>query len=485
MGSLREMQNPPANPPAGQPADHAYAYDLGGNRRGEARDAAATAWTTNGRNQLVADAPALRVQADYNAAPAGNRAWLNGREFDLDSVHRLDTVLPMASGEQTLTLRAEDAATGGVLRKSWQVTVPAFAPKIFDYDANGNLTRITQAGVVLRFHKWDARDRLIAWGSGTTVEGRFEYDSLGQRYRETDGAGQLVRQWVWDGGAQPLQERDATGAVTRRFFGQGEMRRIGGSEVARYYARDHLGSVREVVDGNNAVVASYTFDPYGRRAKLAGTEDFEVGFTGHYYHAATGLYLTRFRAYDADTARWLSRDPIAEAGGINLYGYVGNNPILYYDPLGLIRWGQLARGVGQFAGGVIGAVAAGAITPTGIGLPAAVGLALTSGVALTAGVVNIGAAFSDDPNAAALEDMMPDNASGVLGRAIGGEKGQKICGGLENAVTGFKGLTSGAMADDVYDMGKGMVDMYEGQANIGLGTGAYIPDPETGLPRQP
>lgn len=113
-------------PAPGQPADHAYAYDLGGNRRGEARDAA-TAWTTNGRNQLVADAPALRVRADYNAAPAGNRAWLNGREFDLDSTHRLDTVLPVASGEQTLTLRAEDAATGGVLRKSWQVTVPAFA----------------------------------------------------------------------------------------------------------------------------------------------------------------------------------------------------------------------------------------------------------------------------------------------------------------------------------------------------------------------
>jgi RHS repeat-associated protein len=332
---LKSARRTGSNPPAGQPADHAYAYDLGGNRRGEARDATATAWTTNGRNQLVADAPALRVRANYNAAPAGNRAWLNGREFDLDSSHRLDTVLPVASGEQTLILRAEDADTGGVLRKSWQVTVPAFAPKRFDYDANGNLTRITQAGVVLRFHKWDARDRLIAWGSGTTVEGRFQYDSLGQRYRETDGANNVVRQWVWDGGARPLQERDAAGGVTRRYFGQGEMRKVGGSEVARYYARDHLGSVREVVDGNNVVMASYTFDPYGRRVKLAGTENYETGFTGHYYHAATGLYLTRFRAYDADTARWLSRDPIGEAGGVNLYGYVGGDPVNWIDPWGL------------------------------------------------------------------------------------------------------------------------------------------------------
>ena len=39
--------------------------------------------------------------------------------------------------------------------------------------------------------------------------------------------------------------------------------------------------------------------------------------------------------YSPDTGRWLNRDPIQEAGGINLYRYVGNNPINYVDPLGL------------------------------------------------------------------------------------------------------------------------------------------------------
>jgi hypothetical protein len=45
--------------------------------------------------------------------------------------------------------------------------------------------------------------------------------------------------------------------------------------------------------------------------------------------------LTRYRAYDASTGRWLSRDPIQEKGGINLYGYAGDNPVDFEDPSGL------------------------------------------------------------------------------------------------------------------------------------------------------
>jgi RHS repeat-associated protein len=60
--------------------------------------------------------------------------------------------------------------------------------------------------------------------------------------------------------------------------------------------------------------------------------------------AADGIeVLTRFRAYDPTTARWLSPDPIEEAGGLNLYGYVGGDPVNYDDPLGLKvgPWGTL------------------------------------------------------------------------------------------------------------------------------------------------
>jgi RHS repeat-associated protein len=52
-------------------------------------------------------------------------------------------------------------------------------------------------------------------------------------------------------------------------------------------------------------------------------------------HPASGLQLTPARVFDGTSGRWLSRDPLGEAAGVNLYAYVGNNPILSIDPTGL------------------------------------------------------------------------------------------------------------------------------------------------------
>jgi uncharacterized protein RhaS with RHS repeats len=42
-----------------------------------------------------------------------------------------------------------------------------------------------------------------------------------------------------------------------------------------------------------------------------------------------------YRYYDPKTGRWPSRDPIEEQGGLNLYGFVGNDGVNQYDVLGL------------------------------------------------------------------------------------------------------------------------------------------------------
>ncbi len=60
-------------------------------------------------------------------------------------------------------------------------------------------------------------------------------------------------------------------------------------------------------------------------------------FSGQEYHQPSGLCIYLYRAYDPNLHRWLNRDPIGEAGGLNLYTFVGNDPVDYIDPFGLDR----------------------------------------------------------------------------------------------------------------------------------------------------
>jgi len=54
----------------------------------------------------------------------------------------------------------------------------------------------------------------------------------------------------------------------------------------------------------------------------------------------SGVRYYGFRYYNASTGRWPNRDPIEEAGGVNLYGFVKNNPVSFWDRLGLYTLGD-------------------------------------------------------------------------------------------------------------------------------------------------
>jgi RHS repeat-associated protein len=198
-------------------------------------------------------------------------------------------------------------------------------------DANGNLT---SDGT--RTFEWDARNQLVAVTVGTH-RSEFVYDGLRRRVstvEKENGVVQSHLRAVWCE-MTICEDRAADGvAVTRRAFALGEQ--VNGQ--ARYFTTDHLGSVREVTDIAGTLLARYAFDPWGRRTVTAGTDVTTVGFTGHRTHTGSGLALTMFRGYDLGPARWLSEDPASHVGGLNLYGYVGNNPIRKVDPYGLAPW---------------------------------------------------------------------------------------------------------------------------------------------------
>ena len=78
------------------------------------------------------------------------------------------------------------------------------------------------------------------------------------------------------------------------------------------YSRS-LGSVRELIDDAGSVRARFNYDPYGAQSRDRRGSGADFGFTGQFYEAETGLDLTWFRAYNAQLARWLSRDPYRNA----------------------------------------------------------------------------------------------------------------------------------------------------------------------------
>ena len=134
----------------------------------------------------------------------------------------------------------------------------------------------------------------------------------------------------------------------------------GSFEAAYTYHADHLGSIRYLTDTSGAIVNAYDYDSYGR--PLFGMTSFDQPFayTGREWDAATGLYHYRARQYDAETGRFLQEDPIGfAAGDLNIYRYVGSNPLSYADPSGLsaIEKGGLSKQALQNSTG-LGSVAA-------------------------------------------------------------------------------------------------------------------------------
>jgi RHS repeat-associated protein len=86
--------------------------------------------------------------------------------------------------------------------------------------------------------------------------------------------------------------------------------------------------------GNNLGLSASAYMAFGGESGRSGSAaELNPGYNGH--ESSGGLVYMRNRWYDPNTGRFTQEDPIGYAGGINLYGYVGNNPVSYTDPFGL------------------------------------------------------------------------------------------------------------------------------------------------------
>ena len=103
--------------------------------------------------------------------------------------------------------------------------------------------------------------------------------------------------------------------------------------------------VSELIDTSGNVVAHYEYDSFGKIIVQSGAyaDENPLRFSSEYFDTETGLVYYNYRYYNPDLGRWLSKDPIGERGGYNLYVIVGNNIINNFDFIGLAAWTESDR----------------------------------------------------------------------------------------------------------------------------------------------
>ncbi len=209
------------------------------------------------------------------------------------------------------------------------------------YNADGELT-----GNGTDTFTWDGAHRLASvtnTSTGTTTT--YTDNGFGERVVTTvqaSGSTPITTDTLWCG-TRLCAAFNQSNALTAQYFPQGE---VDGSQDY-LYTRNNIGSVTAMVTPQGTIAGQYSYSPYGQMTVSGGTTSSTplpaFGYAGMVYDQSTGLNLTLYRAYDPNLRRWISRDPIGFAAGINVYGYVGGNPLMYSDPFGLGMWADVGR----------------------------------------------------------------------------------------------------------------------------------------------
>ncbi len=306
-------------------------------------------------------------------------------DYTYDDAGQLSTALSYTSGgspitteqlkygydaAQNLTKRTNDTTdTTYSVNSLNQITSDGGAS--WTHDHNGNRT-YQPNGVGSYNYTYDDENQLVAAQtdtSSTPTGSRWKtvwtYDARGRvRVREDYGwyapgsyfLLSTTTRYLYDG-MRVIQERNASNVpqvtYTRGLDLVGSWERAGGiggllartahsgangvTYTPAFYHADGNGNVTYLLKLDQTMGATYTFDPYGRQLASSGTlaNANTYRFSSKELMVASGLYYYGYRFYDPNTQRWLNRDPIEEAGGINLYGFVGNKPVSWVDCFGL------------------------------------------------------------------------------------------------------------------------------------------------------
>jgi RHS repeat-associated protein len=262
-----------------------------------------------------------------------------------------------------------DVSPQGSVDQTGHIFVPR-TPEVFGYDGDGNLTSDGRWTYI-----WDAENRLVRLTARTSVGPQqrieFAYDWKGRRigkkvWDNVAGTGNPTSdlRFVYDGWNLVAVLNSSSSLLQSFTWGldlSGTPQGAGGvggllmvkDQSTHFVACDGNGNVAALVNAaDGQVSANYEYGPFGELLRATGpvAKANPFRFSTKYQDDETDQLYYGYRFYNPSTGRWPNRDPIEEWGGFNLYGFVGNDPVAFFDDLGLAcSWavGRCTRNVGQ------------------------------------------------------------------------------------------------------------------------------------------
>ncbi len=314
-----------------------YSYDPVGNLLRAATSQAVVTFTYDARNQELSQVRSNGVSTNYTYDSLGRILSIkhsNPSGVVNDQAYSYDAVGNRSSHGTNVAQPLTTSATSRTYDKSNRLLQSGAVT--YTYDDNGNLLSATDPAGSTIF-TWDVRNRLqsISHPAGQTTSFVYDFADNLISQRVVDTGIVSSQNFLLDDLTNVIYTHDNAGKqlsiLTGRTIDQ-HLAIIGPDNQVEFGLSDSIDSVVNTVDETGLVKAGYLYEPYG---DVEGSGSYMFRFTGR-VPVVANLYYYRARLYDSHLGRFISEDPIGfDAGDVNLYRYVGNNPIRFTDPSGL------------------------------------------------------------------------------------------------------------------------------------------------------